>query len=242
MLRTVRTCGLVLVCIAATTRAWAQDERVRVSGTLSVAAGDGGPTAAIGVASGFQLAPHAGFELELLYIPDQDFDDRNSVIIADRFSDRSVNSSLTRLTDSGVRNLIFPAPQVSTTGRTVAFLSSFVGDLSVGRLRPYVQLGGGIANVERRISVTYPGPIPLLERLTPGESSQLIPITIAPVRYAVAENKLALTAGAGLDVRVWKRLSVAADVRYLRLFSAQTRGSDQAQDITRIGARASWWF
>jgi opacity protein-like surface antigen len=121
---------------------------------------------------------------------------------------------------------------VDINGRTAAFLSSFVVDLPVGRLRPYALFGGGMANVEREISVSFEGlPRPLLPTLI-----------FPPAEYTVSTNHLALTAGAGLDVRVWERLSVAVDVRYLRLFVESSGARDNLQNITRVGARTSWWF
>jgi len=220
---------VVVVTVYALTApsAGAQDERVRVSGTVSAAVGDGGPALALGVAGGFQLAPHAGLEIELLYIPDQDLDVNDLVFPA-----------------------IFPIPRFDFSARTVAFVSSFVTALEVGRVRPYAQFGGGIANVERQVTVDY-STLPLLgssfayssfSDLASGTVSSAI---IRPFPYAtrVSENDLVLTAGAGLDIRVWKRLSVAADVRYLHLFgSADGYGLGELQHITRIGARASWWF
>ena len=219
------TCALVGVLVLSGSRAGAQNERVRVSGTVSTALGDGGPAPAIGVAGGFQLAPHAGLELEVLYVPSQDLRDQGVVIAS------QIRSTFVSLVPSGPISVIFPTPQVDISARTVAFLSSFILDLPVGRLRPYALFGGGIANVEREISVTYdrlPGPL-------------LPTLILPPTRYAFATNHLALTAGAGLDVRVWRRLSVAADVRYLELFSEGTR-DDDLKNITRVGARASWWF
>ena len=53
-------------------------------------------------------------------------------------------------------------------------------------------------------------------------------------------NDLALTAGAGLDVRVWKGLSIAADARYLHLFDDRVGVGEL--DITRIGAKVSWSY
>lgn len=220
------TCTFALaVVVLSAPNLYAQDERVRLSGVTSLAAGDGGPAAAIGVASGFQLAPHAGFEIEGLYIPDQDFDRGDIVLPA-----------------------IFPVPRVDVGGRTVAFLSSFVTDLQVGRLRPYAQFGGGIANVRRTLTIAYPpgilaGTTVVVSNAgmrAPSIDGRPLPI-LRPVTARIAENDLALTAGAGLDVRVWKRLSLAADVRYLRFFET-TQGLAGVQNITRIGVRTSWWF
>ena len=218
------TCALVGVLVLAGSRSWAQNERVRVSGTVSTALGDGGPAPAIGVAGGFQLAPHAGLELEVLYIPGQDLRDQGFLIAS------QISSTFPSLIPGPI-SVIFPTPRVDINARTVAFLSSFVVDLPVGRLRPYALFGGGIANVERDISVTFDGlPRPLLPTLI-----------LPPTRYGFATNHLALTAGAGFDVRVWRQLSIAADVRYLQLFTEGTR-EDDLKNLTRVGARASWWF
>ena len=211
--------------VAVVPQASAQDERVRLSGTASLAVGDGGPAPAISVTGGFQLAPHAGFELEGIYIPDQDFD-RNDVIV----------------------QVIFPAPRVDIAERTVAFVSSFVTDLQVGRLRPYALFGGGIANVRRKVAIDYPPQILAGSTLVANTSAPVgvnvrpIPVP-APrsVRTTVSENDLVLTTGAGLDIRIWKRLSVAADVRYLHLFQTAP-GSGAIENITRIGARAAYGF
>jgi hypothetical protein len=227
MSRGCLTCPLVAVLVLSGPLVWAQNERVRVSGTISGALGDGGPAPAIGVAGGFQLAPHAGLELEVLYVPGQDLRDQGVVIAS------QIRSTLVSFAPPGPVSLIFPTPRVEISAQTAAFLSSFVLDLPVGRLRPYALFGGGIANVDRKISVTYDSlPRPL------GVPFVIFP----PTRYSIATNHLALTAGSGLDVRVWSRLSVAADVRYLRLFAEGAGNDDNLRNITRVGARASWWF
>ena len=218
--------ALILVSVSAST-VCAQDERVRLSGTASLAVGDGGPAPALSVTGGFQLAPHAGFELEALYVPDQQFG-RNDMI---------------------VQGIIFPVPRVDIDGRTVAFLSSFVTDLQVGRLRPYALFGGGIANVRRKVAIDYPPQILSGSALVWTSTNAPIGVNVRPipvpiprsVRTTVSENDLVFTTGAGLDIRIWKRLSVAADVRYLHLFQTAP-GSDAIENITRIGARAAYWF
>lgn len=206
---------------------YAQDERVRLSGTASIAAGDGGPAPSLSIASGFQLAPHAGFEIEALYIPDQQFG-RSDVVV----------------------QAIFPVPRVDIDGRTMAFLSSFVTDLQAGRLRPYALFGGGMANVQRRVAIDY-GPRILTgsTRVSTASANAPIRVDVRPIpvpapqsiRTTISENDLVFTAGVGLDIRVWKRLSVAADVRYLHLFQT-TQGSGAVENLTRIGARAAYWF
>ena len=217
--------ALVLIISPSASTVYAQDERVRLSGLTSIALGDGGPAAAISVSSGFQLAPHAGFEIEGLYIPNQDFDRTNIVLPA-----------------------IYPTPRVETDGRTIAFLSSFVTDLQAGRLRPYALFGGGIANVRRRVTIDFPPGIlartvvvgPDRRAPAPQGDVQVVPIR-RPITSRIAENDLALAAGAGLDIRIWARLSLAADVRYLRLFQT-TQGTAGAENLTRVGARVAYWF
>ncbi len=130
------TCALVGVLLLAGSRASAQNERVRVSGTVSTALGDGGPAPAIGVAGGFQLAPHAGLELEVLYVPGQDLRDQGFGIAS------QMSSTFPRLIPPGSFSVVFPTPRVEISARTVAFLSSFVLDLPAGRLRPYTLFGG----------------------------------------------------------------------------------------------------
>jgi hypothetical protein len=219
-----------LVVLGVASNLYAQDERVRLSSVVSGALGDGGASPAVSVSSGFTLAPHAGFEIEALYVPGQKFDRQNDVIILAR-----------PVTDASV----FPTPRTNVTGRTIAFLSSFVTDLQAGRLRPYAEFGGGIANVERKITVNYGSVFssgPLVS--TPGvpglDVIRYIPIP-SSVRTTISENDLVLTAGTGLDIRVWKQLSVAADVRYLHLFQT-TRGLGAVGNITRVGARVAYWF
>lgn len=191
---------------------WAQSERVRLSGGLSDAVGDGGPALAISVAGGFQLAPRAGLEVELLTISGQEFGRTTGPVPL-------------------VFSSALPTSRV-VTGRSIAFLSSFVADLEIGRMRPYAQFGGGIANVRRRFTVGGGG-----EAVS---TLQGLQTTVQQTSTEASANDLALAAGAGLDVRVWKRLSIAADVRYLRVFDNQ-RGLDEL-DITRIGTRLAYSF
>lgn len=234
-MRAARLCLLALAMSNTLVRpAAAQEPRIRISGVTSAAVGDGGPAPSVSAAGGFQIAPHAGFEIEALYISGQDFGNQVGVVIqngfsvASQFQSAALNSAV-----NSAQFTIIPTPRISIKGRSVAFLSSFVGDLRVGRLRPYVQLGGGMANVARRVTVTYgPQPVPL-------SASTLV--TIPPVRYTLSENDLAMTAGTGLDVQLWRGLWVAADVRYMHLFGGAS-GVAEDLNVTRVGARTSWVF
>lgn len=207
----IRTCLLAIAAFSIlASAASAQTERVSISSAIAWAGGDGGPTSAVGVAGGVQLAPHAGVEIELLYVPRQTFR-RDSIVPQ-----------------------LFPAvPPIETTGRgrTLAFLSSFVTSLEIGRVRPYALLGGGFAHVQRHT------------RAGPGSISMMGTVsTSGPMMDATsADSGPALTTGGGVEIRVWKRLGVSGDVRYLRVFG-DASGFESVKHMTRVGARIGYWF
>jgi len=161
----------------------------------------------------FRLGTHAGFEAELAFIPSQDF--------------RGGAGSAVLLTFPGT-----PAPQFAEKGRTILFLPSVVTDVIVGRLRPYAQFGVGMANVRR--TTTLSG------GTAGGSITTTGGVTGSPVSTERTANDLALGAGAGLDVRVWPHVSIAADVRYVHLVGDSSTGD--RLDITRIGGRVNWRF
>lgn len=208
MRRVCRPPIIAAVILAAASNVWAQSERLRVSGGVAGALGDGGPAPAVSVAGGFQLVPRVGLELELLYVHGQDFGETVAI------------------------PLIFPpiaGRRVEVTGHTLAFLSSFVANLEVGRLRPYAVFGGGIASVTRETRVIQSG--------FSGNAGSGPPALSA----AAVENGLALTAGAGLEIRAWRALFVAADVRYLHL-SGNSRSFGRIDHLTRVGGRVGYSF
>jgi hypothetical protein len=163
------------------------------------------------VAGGFQLIPRVGLEIELLYVHAQDFGE--SLAIPPVFPP-------------------LPPRRLEVTGHTVAFLSSFVTNLEVGRLRPYAVFGGGIASVTRETrGVLQSGP-----PVTDSSGSASSTASVGRV-----ENDLALTAGAGLEIRVWRALFVAADVRYLHLVGS-SRSFGRRDHLTRVGGRVGYSF
>jgi Outer membrane protein beta-barrel domain len=132
-------------------------------------------------------------------------------------------------------------------GRGVAFLTNFVTEFPspAAWLTPYVQGGGGVANIRqgsnlerlegddrgnRRIPTPVRGnrgPVP----------TRLDGTAVLPIVARRSDTSLALTAGGGVDFGLWKGLAVGPNITYMKFF-----GSYQEIDITRVGARASYRF
>lgn len=189
--------------------AYAQNERVNLSGSIGGAIGADNSSAALNVAGGVQLAPLFGVEVELAYMPDQEFE-RNLFIMPAIFPP-------------------LPPASLTTSGRTIAVLGSVVAGRSFGRLRPYAQVGGGVANIEYQIRGGGAG----------GSVSQNAEPITGPIS-TVSENAPALGTGGGVEFRIWRRLAAGADVRYMRLF--RTDESVDADNLTRFGLRLGYWF
>jgi opacity protein-like surface antigen len=184
-------------------------------GTVGGAFGDSGETVSIGVGAGYKFADRVGVEFEFAYIPDLQSVDQ---------------TTLPRVLQGRGRPVIFPPPDIpvrlTTDGRIAAFTTSFVGDFPTGvdRLRVYVLGGGGVASVRKDTTYGYEVIIQSLVGLLP------------PV-IRVAETGLALTTGGGVEVRLVGGLTVAADVRYLRIF-----GELDDEDLARVGGRLAYRF
>jgi opacity protein-like surface antigen len=121
------------------------------------------------------------------------------------------------------------------SGRGVAFLTNFVAEFPCPArwLMPYVSGGGGVANISRLASTTS------LERdLQAGRRLDISREHGNRVdARGGAETDVALTAGGGVDFRVWHNLSVGPNITYLRLF-----GSLDDRNLTQISGRATYRF
>jgi opacity protein-like surface antigen len=174
--------------------------------------GDGGATGAVAVGFGMLTPRNIGFEIEVSYVPGLDFDDDVAVIA------------------------IFPPISIDTSGRIIGLQTHVIGMLpgSGTKLRAFVLAGGGVADLERRVSISRgdvlfsptgltppPYPIPF-EFDTEAEDSDAV---------------LVLSAGAGFEYSVTRNLALGTSVRYQRLFSEPER-----LDGARVAARATWRF
>jgi opacity protein-like surface antigen len=118
------------------------------------------------------------------------------------------------------------------SGRGVAFLSHLVAEFpsAVRWLTPYVEGGGGLANIRSSgsflfdrdgRSMSHGDPRPFLRH--DGRSA--------------SGTSLALSVGAGVDFNIWRGLSVGPAITYMRLF-----GGLEDLNLTRIGGKATYRF
>ena len=138
---------------------------------------------------------------------------------------------------------------VSRSGRGLMFLTNFVAEFpSPARwLTPYVQGGGGVANIRQSADFVYVdldgrrSPTPVRDRVGPGRNAQVPRFTGDAVLERIvsgrAETSLALAVGGGIDFSVWRGLAFGPTITFTKLFG----GFDDV-DLTRIGARAAYRF
>ena len=133
-------------------------------------------------------------------------------------------------------------------GRGVAFLTNFVTEFPSPAtwLSPYVQGGGGVANISRSSNLALldrddrrmPVPVPVLFRGRQGQEQNLRANTaVLPVGARRSDTSLALSVGGGVDFAIWRGLAIGPNISYMKLF-----GGIQDLDLTRIEARASYRF
>ena len=175
--------------------------------------GDGGTTAAIAAGFGVRTTRNIGFEIEVSYIPDLEFQDPQIPAIA-----------------------IFPPIEFDATGSIVSLQTHVVGVLPASgtRLRAFVLGGGGVADVEQRTRISFGGfPFPLL-----GLTDIAFPFPIPiDTEDRQSDAVLVLSAGAGFDYPLTRRIGLGTSIRYQRLFTAPER-----TDGARVALRMTWQF
>jgi Outer membrane protein beta-barrel domain len=199
-----------------------QHERIRVSGSIfGASGGDSDGTLGAIASAGYMFDPRLGFELEVAWLRELEFEFDGVRILT---------------LPQEVSPQIFPPIDVHQTASVILLNSNLVVEFPTRgrRLRPYALAGGGIASVERVIGTRFDplGNLPIGVPLPPN-----LPIPIPRFsRSEQTEAALTLNAGAGLDVRVWEGLWIAADARYAHIFT------DDDIDVVRAGARVSYRF
>ena len=132
-------------------------------------------------------------------------------------------------------------------GRGVAFLTNFVTEFPspASWLTPYIQGGGGVANIRQgsnleRLEIDDRGnrrfPTPVRGNRGP-VPNRLDGTAVLPIVARRSDTSLALTVGGGVDFGLWRGFAVGPNITYMKFF-----GSYQEIDITRLGARASYRF
>ena len=134
-------------------------------------------------------------------------------------------------------------------GRGVGFLTNFVTEFpSPARwLTPYVEGGGGVANIRYSSGFRFEDPdgrpIPVEPRGRRIGGQRFDPRTfgsdvrLVRINPGRSETSLALSVGGGVDFSVWRGLAVGPNITFTKLF-----GSTDDIDLTRIGLRTTYRF
>lgn len=204
------------------------DEGGRVFGLVGGSFGDGHSAFLISGGAGLRLDRHLGLDVELLHVSTLDLAPDDAFVIqplpAARFADLRREASVT------------------------AFLTKIVVDFPVGdRLVPFFSGGGGVARIHEDVFFGFasraelddarglldglPAGFPL-DRLTFAPD-----ILFFPPSFELAETGLGLTFGGGLDVRLWRGLTVGAEARWLRVLA-----DHRTVDFAHVGSRVAYRF
>lgn len=128
-------------------------------------------------------------------------------------------------------------------GRGVAFLTNFVTEFPgpAAWLTPYIQGGGGVANLRFGSTFEYEDRdgrrigLPVRGR-RPGAPVVVDDMRVIRVSGGRSETNLALSIGGGVDFSIWRGLSVGPNITFMKFLGARDT------DLTRIAAKASYRF
>jgi hypothetical protein len=186
--------------------------------------GDGNTTGSYSLGFGYLTPRRVGLEVALAWSP--------SIL-------KTPDTPLTKSpfpTDLGV----IPLPQFNLRSRLLTLQTNVIGVLpgSGTRLRAFVEAGGGIADLHRRVHIKEPLPVlpPISELFTnPG----VVPLTFTTIERDVSSSQTALVlgAGGGFDYAIGPHIGVGPHVRYEHLFMSGA-GLNEA----RVEARLHWNF
>ena len=200
------------------------NEGGRVFGLVGGSFGDGQSAFLTSGGAGLRLNRNLGLDVELLHVATLDLAPDDDFVIQPlpaRFVDLRREASVT------------------------AFLTKIVVDFPVGdRLVPFFSGGGGVARIHEDVffgavsRAEFEDARRLLDSLPPfPDGPTFAPdILFFPPNFEIAETGLGLTFGGGLDVRLWRGLTVGAEARWLRVL-ADRRTVDFAHVATRVAYR-----
>ena len=217
--------GLILALIAIPTAADAQgipNTGGRVFGLVGGSFGDGETAILTSGGAGLRLTRTLGIDFELLHVSDLELSDDRFFILA-----------------RPTLGALLPPFDIDHEGSVTAFLTKFTVEFPVAgnRLIPFVSGGGGIGHLSEEIEFGFnDSDSRFAGRLGP-VFDEPRPAIFPPPHIERSETGLALTVGGGLDVRLWRGLSVGADVRWLRLLAGQDKF-----DFAQIASRVSYRF
>ena len=191
----------------------------RVFGLVGGSFGDGGSAVLTSAGAGLRITRTMGLDLEVFHVSGLDLSND----------------------DFFIQTLSFAPPfGFEREGGVTGFLAKIVADFPVGdRVIPFVSGGGGVGRVTEELSFDF--------RDRPGNGFFGLPElfqnigdrrpSIFPRDFETAETGLALTLGGGVDIRLWKGLTVGGEARWLRVL-AGTRSID----LAHIGSRVAYRF
>ena len=136
----------------------------------------------------------------------------------------------------------FEIDERSGDGRGVAFLTSFVTEFPspAAWLTPYIQGGGGVANLRFGSTFEYEDRdgrrFPVPPRGRRGVPPIIDDMRVVRIDGGRSETNLALSIGGGVDFSIWRGLAVGPNITFLKFLGSRDT------DLTRIGAKASYRF
>jgi opacity protein-like surface antigen len=125
--------------------------------------------------------------------------------------------------------------QFPVKGRTLSLIPHLVVEAGPWeRVRPYVVGGIGMAHLRQRYTVG-------------SRDARQMETLVMPVEFTRSKRALALSAGAGVDVSVSRRLALGVDVRSRHLFDEDPRLErfivpSGTLSTIRVGLHTSWMF
>jgi opacity protein-like surface antigen len=192
----------------------------RVFGLVGGSFGDGGSALLVSGGAGVRITRTLGLDFEVFHVSGLDLSDD------DRFF---------------VRPLSFaPVFGLEQDASVTAFLSKIVVDFPVGeRLIPFVAGGGGVTRVSEELSFNFGNNVDgdrglpeLFRNIGRDRRPSILPRDIDR-----SQTGMALTLGGGVDIRLWKGLTVGAEVRWLRVLAG-----NHTLDLAHIGSRVAYRF
>lgn len=190
----------------------------KVFGLVGGSFGDGETAAVTSGGVGVRLTRHLGLDIELFHVTGLDLSEDNFSILPLTFA---------------------PPFDIEREGGLTAFLTKFNADFPVGtRVIPFVAGGGGIGRLSEEISFENGRFDAIASREQLGQLfGNRRPLIFPPDDIIFSETGLVLTLEGGLDVLLWKGLSIGGDARWVRLLA--DRGTF---DFAQISSRVSYRF
>lgn len=192
----------------------------RVFGLVGGSFGNGGSAVLTSGGAGVRVTRTLGLDFEVFHISGLDLSDDDFFIQPLSFA---------------------PRFGFERDGAVTGFLSKVVVDFPIGdRVIPFVSGGGGVGRISEELSFGFgdrvgddvDGIPELLRNI--GRDQRL---SIFPRDFDRAELGLALTVGGGVDIRLWKGLTVGAEARWLRVLA-----DTHTLDLAHIGSRVAYRF